>query len=165
MLKLNEKVMYGTTGVCIVEKIEDKQIGREIKSYYVLKPIAQNSSTVFLPADNEKLLSKVREVLTKDEILELFVALKSAEDIWVDSDAQRRVVFTEIISSGDRLKSMLLLRSLINRRSELMAKGKRLHIADEKALKEAGRLSYDEIAEALGLSFDEAEEYFKRELI
>lgn len=165
MLKLNDKVMYGSTGVCTVERIEEKEISREVKTYYVLKPVSQNSSTVFLPADNEKLLSKVRKVLSKEEISCIICELKNAEDIWVDSDAERRVAFSEIISSGDRKKSMLLLKSLMNRRADLMTKGKRLHIADERALKEAGRLSYDEMSEALGLSVAEAEEYFKRELI
>ena len=28
MLKLNDKVMYGSTGVCTVERIEEKEISR-----------------------------------------------------------------------------------------------------------------------------------------
>ena len=68
MLNLKDKVMYGTTGVCVVDSVESKRIGRETKQYYVLKPISQTSATVFLPTDNEKLLGKVRRILTVDEI-------------------------------------------------------------------------------------------------
>ncbi|MBO5747247.1 MAG: CarD family transcriptional regulator [Clostridia bacterium] len=165
MLKLNEKVMYGTTGVCVVEKIEDKKIGREVKRYYVLKPVTQSSSTVFLPADNEKLLSKARDVLTKKQICGIVEELKLTDDVWVDSDNDRRLKFSEMISSGDCKVCMLLLRSLLNRQTELLEKGKRLHLADERALKETQRLTFDEIAEAFGVSLDEAEAYFKMELL
>ena len=58
-MELKEKVVYGTTGVCVVDSIEQKKIGRNIKQYYVLKPVAQSTSTVFLPVDNEELLAKL----------------------------------------------------------------------------------------------------------
>ena len=147
MLKLKEKVMYGTTGVCIVESVEQKKIGREVKDYYVLKPVSQATSTVFLPADNEKLLAKVRNVLTADEVKEI----SSLEDIWVENDAERRLKFNEIISSGDRKVCLVLLRTLHHRQAELSTKGKRLHIADERALKEAQRLIHDEFSIALDM--------------
>ena len=157
MLKLNEKVMYGTTGVCVVQSIEDKRIGRETKRYYVLKPVSQASSTVFLPADNEKLLQKVRNVLSADEV-------RAMPDVWVDNDAERKLRFGEIISSGDRKACLVLLRTLHNRQSELSTKGKRLHIADERALKEAQRLIHDEFSVALNMDIREVEEFIKAEL-
>ena len=55
MLELKSTVFYGTTGVCVVERMETKKIGRESKDYYVLKPVAQCSSTVYVPTDNEVL--------------------------------------------------------------------------------------------------------------
>ncbi len=163
MLKLNEKVMYGTTGVCVVERIEEKKIGREFKSYYVLKPVSQSSATVFLPADNEKLLSRVRKVLSADEVKEMLNVLPSEPDVWVDNDAERRVRFSEIISSGDRKACLVLVRTLHNRQTELSSKGKRLHIADERALKEAQRLVHDEFSVALDIEPCEVEAFIRGE--
>ena len=155
MLTLNEKVMYGTTGVCVVDSIQDKKIGKETRRYYVLKPVAQSSSTVFVPADNEKLLSKVRRVLSAEEIRTIISALHDEPDIWLDNDAERKIKFGEIISSGDRKACLVLLRTLHNRQDYLSGKGKRLHIADERAMKEAQRLIHDEFSVALQIKPEE----------
>ncbi len=155
--------MYGTTGVCIVERIEEKKIGRELKSYYVLKPVAQSTATVFLPADNEKLLTKVRAVLSADEVKSMLKILPTEPDVWVDNDAERKLRFNDIISSGDRKACLVLLRTLHNRQSELSSKGKRLHIADERALKEAQRLVHDEFSVALNIEPCEVESIIRKE--
>ena len=164
MLKLNEKVMYGTTGVCVVQSIEDKRIGKEIKKYYVLKPVSQSTSTVYIPADNHKLLEKVRKMLSVEEIKSILNSLNSEPDIWTDNDAERREKFSEIISSGDRKACLILLRTLHNRQNFLSGTGKRLHIADERALKEAQRLILDEFSVVLSISPNEVREYIKVEL-
>ena len=65
MLKLKDTVFYGTTGVCVVDCVEKKKIGNMKKDYYVLKPVSQSSSTVFIPTDNEKLLLKVTNTSSK----------------------------------------------------------------------------------------------------
>lgn len=149
MLKLKEKIVYGTTGVCIVDGVEKKKIGREIKSYYVLKPVSQATSTVYLPADNECLLAKVRKVLSADEVNKLLEHFSSEPDLWVNSDAERRVRFNEIIASGDRKVCLALVKTLLTHQIELSTKGKRLHISDERALKESQRLVCDEFSVAL----------------
>lgn len=164
MLNLGEMVMYGTTGVCIVEKIEERKIGKEVKSYYVLKPVAQASATVFLPADNETLLLKAREVLTADEVKTIIGEVLNEPDIWVESDGERKLRFSEIISSGDRKEFLLLLRTLYNRQKFLSDKGKRLHLSDERFLKESQRLVFDEFSIALSIGLDDIGMFIKKEL-
>lgn len=164
MLKLKEMVMYGTTGVCIVEKIEERKIGKELKNYYVLKPVAQATATVLLPADNENLLMKVRKVLTADEVMGIIGAVVSEPDVWVENDAERKLKFSEIVSSGNRKAFLILLRTLYNRQSFLSDKGKRLHLADERFLKETQRLVFDEFSIALNISLENIGAFIKKEL-
>ena len=149
MLKLKEKIVYGTTGVCVVDGVEKKKIGREVKSYYVLKPVSQSTSTVYLPTDNELLLAKARCVLSADEVKTMLDGFLSEPDMWVSSDAERRVQFNEVIASGDRKACLSLVKTLLTHQTDLSSKGKRLHISDERALKEAQRLVCDEFAVAL----------------
>ena len=163
MLTLSEKVMYGTTGVCSVERIEEKRIGRTVGKYYVLKPVSQSTSTVYVPYDNEKLLSKVRKVITPDEIKELFRSLSEEPDIWFENDAERRMKYNDIISSGGCKQYLLLIRTLYNRQVMLSNCGKRLHISDERALKEARRLISDEFSYALGTTREQAEKLVEQE--
>lgn len=164
MLKLNETVLYGTTGCCIVDRIEDKRLGKEIKKYYVLKPIAQSTSTVFVPLDNERLLSKIRRLLSADEISTMIKCVINEPDIWLENDNERKLKFGEIISSGDRKACLVLIRSLRNRQNELSQKGKRLHISDERAMKEAQRLISDEFAFVLGLKPEEVGTLLKEKI-
>ncbi len=164
MLNLKEKVVYGTTGVCVVDSIEEKKIGKEVKQYYVLKPVSQATSTVFVPADSEKLLAKVHPILTEEELNACVDSISSEQDVWVENDADRRVFFSEVISSGDRKKCLLMMRSLYNRRLHLSSIGRRLHISDERAFKEVQRLIFDEFSVVLCLKRDEVDSYLKEKL-
>ena len=155
MLKLNQTVLYGTTGVCTVVSIEEKKIGREKRNYYVLKPNSAATSTVYVPADNDLLLSKARELVSKENIAELFEELPKANSVWIDSDSERRKSFSDIVMSGDRKGCLSLLKTLIVKQKQLSAAGKRLHLADERVLREVQRLICDEFSYVLGIPTDE----------
>ncbi len=164
MLKVNDIVLYGTTGVCTVDSIEDKKIGKVTRKYYVLKPKAQSSSTVFLPADNEQLLGKVREVVSVEDIKCMLGSMSSEPNIWIDDDGDRKTEFGNIVSSGDRKKCLVLLRTLHSRQKFLAEKGKRLHLADERIFKEAERLINDEFSYVLGISPEEVKTFISLQL-
>ncbi len=157
MLNLNDTVMYGTTGVCTVERIEDKKIGKVKRKYYVLKPMAQATSTVFVPADNDGLLLKVRPVLTVLQTKEMIANLATYSDTWIENDAERKDAFNKIVSSGDRMEYLCMIKTLLNRQKQLSEKGKRLHIADERFLREATRLINDEFSYVLNMDIKEVE--------
>lgn len=164
MLNLNEKVMYGTTGVCTVERIEEKKIGKVVKRYYVLKPVLQGTSTVYIPEDNDVLIAKARKMLSKNDVKDILKCLQNEKTLWVDDDNERKAVFCEIICSGDRLRCLSLIKTLLEHQKMLAEKGKRLHIADERALREAQRLIHDEFAVVLNITFDEAVALVKNEI-
>lgn len=164
MLKLNDTVVYGVTGVCTVESIEEKKFGKLKRKYYVLRPVKQTTSTVFVPADNEQLLSKVRRLLSADEIRTLIRSLANEPDFWIEDEATRRVRFNEVVISGDRRECILMLRALKSHQKRLSEKGKRLHLSDERALKEAQRLIHDEISYTMNIDFDEVGNFIKNEL-
>ena len=155
MLKLNQTVMYGTTGVCTVINIEEKKIGREKREYYVLKPNSAATSTVFVPADNELLLAKARELISGAQIAKMFEELPKAESVWIDIDSERKKVFGDTVMSGDRFACLSLLKTLIVKQKQLSAVGKRLHLADERVLREVQRLICDEFSFVLGSTPDE----------
>lgn len=164
MLKVNDTVLYGTTGVCTVESIESKKIGRVTREYYVLKPIWQSASTVYVPADNKQLLSKVRSIISPKEIEKLLLDLSKKDNIWIDNDVERKRKYGEILLSCDRTSYLLLLRTLYSKQCELSHQGKRLHIADERIMKEIQRLIYDEFAVAMKLTVEEVTKRIKTEL-
>lgn len=158
MLKVGDMVVYTTTGLCEVADIETKKIGKILKDYYVLKPSVSTTATVFIPTDNEKLLEKVHEVLSKNDILSLIDEVKSSEPQWIEDDNARKNHFREIISLGNRKDCLMVLRTIKCHQQELSGSGKRLHIADEMIMKDVIKIVCSEIAFVLKISLEEAAE-------
>ena len=48
MYKVNDAVVYGSQGVCIVTSIAERKLGGEIKKYLVLKPVYDRRDTIFV---------------------------------------------------------------------------------------------------------------------
>ena len=60
-------IVYGTTGVCLVEEITGMKMkgASGEKLYYVLRPCFQKGNTIFTPVDNSKIA--MRAVMNKAE--------------------------------------------------------------------------------------------------
>ena len=71
MFKVDDIVTYGINGVCKVAAIEEKNLMGMKKDYLVLKPLNGDKSTFYVPVDSENLLSKMKKLLSEDEINEL----------------------------------------------------------------------------------------------
>ena len=146
MYKIGDIVIYGTEGLCKIVDITEKKFGKEVIEYYVLEPVDSAASTTYVPLKNEKSLSKMRHILKEEEILEIIKELPSDEIQWIASDRERRQVFRDIILFGDSKDIIKLARTIHLHQKELSSKGRKLHIADERFLKDAERMIFDEIA-------------------
>ena len=121
--------------------------------------MSNSGSSVFVPVDNELLLSKVRNVLTKKEIEDVFATLPADKELWSNNPAERSRIFTEALKSADMAQIAIVVRTLITHRQKLSESGKKLHLTDERIMREALRLLTDEIAYVFGIDTDEAEKY------
>ena len=155
MLEQNDTVLYGTTGVCKVEGLIEKEVARVKKPYYVLRPVSQANSAVYVPADNPTLLAKIKRILSKEEIYELLSRVPREPKAWIEDNNRRRDVFGEILNRGNRLELLCLVREIYLHQKELVSRGKRLHLVDERVMKEAERLLYEEFSLALEMDPDQ----------
>lgn len=155
MFQIGDTVLYGTTGVCRVEGVIEKEIARIKKEYYVLHPVAHGNSAVFVPVDNPALLAKVKRILSKEEICALLQALPAEAPAWIEDNVARREAFHAIVQRGDRSELIQLVRTVYRHQKELSTAGKRLHLADERIMKEAERLLHEEFSVALEIAPDE----------
>ncbi len=66
MFNKGDAVMYGQTGVCIVEDIVEKALVKnEKKIYYLLKPYYQQKNVIYAPVGSDKV--NIRPVITTAE--------------------------------------------------------------------------------------------------
>ena len=81
MFKINDYIMYGTTGVCQVSDITKEAIGDfKLKEYYVLTPIYTNNTIIKVPIDNNKI--PMRKIMSKEDISNIIKVISNKDSLW-----------------------------------------------------------------------------------
>ena len=158
MYSVNETVRYGS-GVCTVQDITTMRFGRTRERYYVLKPVYQNASLIYVPVDNEALTSKMRPVLTREEVDALINEMPSVETAWQEDSQLRKESFDALLRSNQCRDLVVLIKTLQEHKIRRQKIGKALHVTDETYLREAQRLLFDELAGPLGLMPAQVHDY------
>ena len=58
VFQVGDVIIYGVQGVCKIEETEEKNVGGAARTYFVLKPVEDQGSTIYVPTDNELVLKK-----------------------------------------------------------------------------------------------------------
>lgn len=163
MFDKGDYVNYSTSGICLIEDICRMSFGKgaEEHDYYILKPLKQNSESIFVPADNEKLTAKMRAVLTPDEIDDIILSVKEEDLIWIDDRKQRMKAFNEILMRRDE-KELLMLASCLYLRSKETKKG--ISATEQNILKVAEEAIDQEFSFVLNLNMQNIGKYIREKL-
>ena len=164
MLAVGQTVVYGTQGVCTVKEISMLKLGKTKGEYYVLSPIDDPGSTVYVPTASEKLANKLRPVLTGNEANALIDEVANEPLEWIASDNERKSVCDDIVKNGSRKQLMQLVGMLYRRREALKDQKKHFHNVDAQYLKTAERMLHGELAYALGIAAADVAEYIRRRM-
>ena len=160
---IGEYVSYGINGMCNIEDIRPMQLSQSVEKmmYYILRPESNPKSTIFVPVNNQKLVSKMREPMTKDEINAMLVRMKDRTLEWVKDVRFRTESFHEILNNGVNQDLILMIRCLHRKRQELVQLGKKLPARDSNTLKTAERLVEEEFAHVLHIKCEEVSDYIR----
>lgn len=164
MYQIDDVVVYGLHGVCRITEIEEKEFAGEEQLYYTMHPVFDNRSTFFVPVNNAASNKKMRQLLSEGEINELIRTMPQQEEIKVTDEKHRKDAYKVIIESGDRGEIMRLVKTLYERREAQQKAGKKQHLVDERFMKEAETVLYDEFAYVLNIERDSVVDYIKKEL-
>ena len=155
MFGIGEKVLYGVNGVCSVEGVTVRRIGKTDIEYYVLKPLSLGSSTLFVPTSNAALCSKMRGLLSAEQIRSVLSDAGEGGE-WIENKSLRGDSFKGVISRGDFSELIAMIRLIRAHEATAVASGKRLHASDERLLREAEKMVSEEISIGLGVDRSEA---------
>lgn len=158
--KIGSYVLYGKTGVCLVKEQTVMNGGQ----YYVLSPISDRHSSVYVPCANEELVGRMRPLLSREEI---DLLLSNADEVrleWLEDRNERATFCRSVLCGGDRKELVRLLCCLMRRKIERMEMGKRLSAMDETFLQECVRLVQEEFSMVLGISTREVGPYIQERL-
>ena len=159
MFEVNDVIVYGAEGICRITGIESKTFSGEKKEYYVLKPETGSGSTIYVPLGNEKLLARMHRLPSREEVDALINSLSDSVPNWIENDNERKVVYSRILADNDRRALIGMLKALYLQKKEREAQRKFLRMSDERIMKEAEQLLYNEWQYVLKISREDLMAY------
>lgn len=146
MYKVGSFVVYGSEGVCkIVEIVENSFSNMESpRKYYVLERLSNSTDKIFVPCDNEILVSRIQKLLSAKEMLEL-ISQNDEPLEWIADSKLRNKTFKEILSTYNR-RSILALAKLLYLTKLNLDESKRFYASDEEILRKIVAILYAELS-------------------
>ena len=152
MFEIGSYVSYRAEGVCVIADIRNESFGAIGAStkYYILSPLNDEKSTVFVPAENELLMGYMRPLLSAAEIHALIEEQKEERLEWIEESRARNVKYRDLLAEGDRRVLITLVQTILDYAAAIQPK--KLGSTDENALKRATRMLYEEFSATTDLA-------------
>ena len=151
MFQINDVISYGAQGVYKITAIERKAIGKEKKDYYVLTPVNERDPLVFAPVGNPFVQQKMRRLLTQEQIHKLIDSMPTEGALWVENENERKEHYKSILSKGEHVELIQMIKAIYAHKQAREAEGKRLHMSDERFFKDAEQILYNEFQYVLDI--------------
>lgn len=161
---VNDYVIYGKSGLCFIKEIKAVRMANTKEEYYVLNSVNGNQVTIYVPCNNENLVSKMRRPMTKEEIDNILSDAKGHEIKWIDNNNERSEYFKKITDSDNYRDWVLLVSCIYLKKQEKLASGKHLSTHDENTLKLVEKLIQDEFCYSLNLDKTQVSQYIQEKL-
>lgn len=160
MHKIGDNIVYGASGVMTVVDVREEQIGDESRKYYVLQSHGgHKDSLTFVPVDNEKLVSAMRPLLSKEKILAIIKDYPEvAEAEWINDNRARAEKFKSIIEGGDHKAIIGVIKAIQQNSLRRGEEGKKNYLSDDAAMRKAEHTLYSEFSIVLGIPEEEVAE-------
>lgn len=162
MYEVGQCVVYKTAGVCKIVGYEQKNVSGKMLDYCRLVPVFSDNSTFYIPV--KTLSNMVRPLLKKEEIEKLIEIMPDTELLDVEDSKRRKMLFAEILKSGDYGKLIAMMKLLHNEQVKRADVVKSLNLFDEKTMRDAENIMCQEFAISLGIEYKDVMEYIKSKI-
>ena len=161
MFKLGQMILHGSEGVCTVDAIGPRSFSgqQEARVYYTLSPV-HHDGTLFVPVDSAVFL---REIITRQDAEELIRQIPSIE-IEVFEQRNPRLIdehYQNLLRSHSCADLVRVIKTIRAKRRAVAKNGKRLGQVEERYLKRAERMLYDELSVALDIPMETVPDYVR----
>lgn len=161
MLTVGSKVVYGIHGVCTIVDVEQRTVDRKKADYFVLEPMDKNHAKFYVPVHNPVAISKLRPLLSAEELEALLLSEEARQDIWIPDENHRKMKYRELLSSGDRAALISMIRCLLDHKAAQLSAGRKFHLSDENFLRDAQKVLSSEFSVVLGIPQDKVAGYIE----
>lgn len=151
MLNVGDLIIYPAHGICKVDDIADKTYGKVTRTYYVLRPIENNGDlTIHAPVNNKN--TELFRLINKEEAKEVISIFNSDKIDWIEKPQARMKNFADAVKSGDRVAIAKVANTIMRKRIEVEAAGKKIYENDKQQLINIQNTLFKELALALETS-------------
>lgn len=156
--------MYGSTGVCEVERIGTIDIPgmSPDRIYYTLRPCYEKKSTIFTPVDNTKVI--MRQVISREEALSLIDEMLNLGQLMISEEKKREAEYKECFMKCNCRELVKMMNTIHERRQQRIAQGKKVTAKDERYFHMAEDNLFGELAIALGIEKNQVKDYIKERI-
>lgn len=154
MFKVNDVVVY-IRDVCKITSINNTT------KYYTLKPIDDDSLTIKIPFDNDR----VRGVISKKEVEDIIKEIPNVTLIEFKNPKMVENEYRKLLYSNDHLNLIKIIKTTHLRNKERVDNNKKKSEKDSNYFKLAEKLLYNEFAVVLNKTYDETKEYVINEVL
>ena len=164
MFGKGEFVVCGSKGVCTVEDVTKLSMpGVEgNREYYVLKPVYNYATTVYIPVDAGK--ESMRGVLSAAEAKKLIRGIGKIAPISIANDKLLEQEYRGCMRTNLCEEWVRILKTTYQRKKTRQEMGRKVTAVDAKYCRIAEDSLFGELAVALGISKEEVPNYIQREM-
>ena len=154
MYSIQDYVVCGSSGVCRVEDICVPSYAVLKVPHYVLQPIYDHKTKVTIPAEGGN--ARFRNPIDREEAEAFFIRFAHCELLFCSDNRYVAKFASEILSSGEWLRWLGLLKGFTQKNMQQKARGKTLTMREDSLYTRIKTLVMGELAFALGISPEEA---------
>ena len=164
MFQVGDLIIYGTNGVCQVEKIGSADVpgAAPDKLYYTLSPVRNPGGHIYTPVDNQRIV--MRPILTADETEQLMHALPEITPLTISDEKSVEALYKRSLSSCDSIQWAQIIKTIYLRKQSRIRAGKKVTAVDDRYMRIAEDNFYGELAVVLKKDRSEVPSYIHEQV-
>lgn len=164
MFQKGDYVICGNNGICCVQDVTTLDISGVDKKrkYYLLKPVFQSTSTVYVPLDAAD--KSIRKASSRQEADALIQSIPNIPLIPLADEKTLERTYKEYMHEGSCVAWIKLIKTIYLRKEKRILKGCKVTAVDSRYFKLAEDFLYGELSVALNISRDEVRNYIAKSI-
>lgn len=161
MHQVGDQVVYGVHGVCVISGLEQRRVDHKNVEYFVLSPVDQPGASYLVPTGNALAVSKLRPLLSADEILQILDSESVRRIHWIPEENRRKQYYRELLSGGDRTAVLSMIYTLHLHKKSQLESGRKFHLCDDNFLQDAEKMLASEFSLILNIPRNQIGAYIR----
>ncbi len=157
MFKVGDYISYRAEGVCVISDIRKETFNSlgTSEEYYILSPLGDMNSKLYVPVLNENLTSQMKPLLSEDELCALAEELREERMEWITDSRARSSALKLMLARGERRELIVFVNTMHARMTNTENGEKKKYTAgDENTFRRAKKMLLDEFSKTTSLKTD-----------